>query len=142
MLHFFNCLQFPILERIAAGDMPSKSVASGAVSYITTGSPLPDGADAVVRIEDTQAVVADGHEVAVTILKGVQPGKNVRPIGSDIGVNEQVSGANEELTAAEIGLLAMVRMNTTQNDHDHASHTQSVRHETSVLVLLFISRDM
>jgi hypothetical protein len=104
-------LQFPVVERIAAGAMPAQALASGQVAYITTGSPVPDGADAIVKIEDTSSV--DGsdkleREVAVNILKAVKEGQNVRAIGSDIRPGEVLVDAHELVEAAEIGLLATV----------------------------------
>ncbi|KAK1931838.1 Molybdopterin biosynthesis protein CNX1 [Phytophthora citrophthora] len=100
---------FPVMERIAAGDMPASALKSGQVSYITTGSPVPDGADAVVKIEDTSSV-GDSEklekETAVNILKGVKAGQNIRPIGSDISPGEVLVDAHELVTAAELGLLA------------------------------------
>lgn len=106
-------------ERIAAGDVPEKAITAGTVAYITTGSPVPDGADAVVKIEDTEGVYSDGaqdasgspsrKEIAVKILKGVKVGQNIRDIGSDIMPGELLVGAHELVTSAEIGLLATVR---------------------------------
>ncbi|KAG7380662.1 hypothetical protein PHYBOEH_011345 [Phytophthora boehmeriae] len=66
---------FPVVERIAAGDMPMSALQPGQVSYITTGSPVPDGADAVVKIEDTSAVEKSENsitEAEVNILKDAE----------------------------------------------------------------------
>lgn len=110
--------EFPVHERIAAGDAPNKAIRSGEVAYITTGSPVPDGADAVVKIEDTEGVYSDDagddnggrkKEVAVKILKSVRAGQNIRAIGSDIQPGELLVDAHERVTSAEIGLLATVR---------------------------------
>ncbi|KAL3662742.1 hypothetical protein V7S43_012145 [Phytophthora oleae] len=100
---------FPVVERIAAGDMPASALKSGQVSYITTGSPVPEGADAVVKIEDTSSVEGSEKlekEAAVNILKGVKAGQNIRPIGSDISPGEVLVDAHELVSAAELGLLA------------------------------------
>jgi len=43
-----------IIEDIKAGDMPTRIVQAGQCSRIMTGAPLPQGADAVIRVEDTQ----------------------------------------------------------------------------------------
>lgn len=74
---------------------------------------MPAGADAVVKIEDTEGVYSDENdangaqkEVAVRILKGVRPGTNIRAIGSDIPPGELLVDAHELVTAAELGLLA------------------------------------
>src|SRR3990167_1156541 len=45
-----------IVEDIKAGDMPGKTLAAGQCARIMTGAPLPPGADAVIRVEDTQTI--------------------------------------------------------------------------------------
>src|SRR3989338_3790005 len=45
-----------IVEDIKAGDMPSRTLAAGQCARIMTGAPIPQGADAVIRVEDTEAV--------------------------------------------------------------------------------------
>jgi molybdopterin molybdotransferase len=45
-----------IIEDIKAGDMPRKTVQAGQCARIMTGAPVPQGADAVIRVEDTQLV--------------------------------------------------------------------------------------
>ena len=46
-----------IIEDIKAGDMPAKTVQAGQCARIMTGAPVPQGADAVIRVEDTQALI-------------------------------------------------------------------------------------
>ena len=48
-----------IIEDIKAGDMPTRILASGQCARIMTGAPLPQGADAVIRVEDTEEVSAE-----------------------------------------------------------------------------------
>ena len=48
-----------IVEDIKAGDMPSRTLAPRQCSRIMTGAPMPQGADAVIRVEDTEAVSAE-----------------------------------------------------------------------------------
>src|SRR5450756_875660 len=43
-----------IIEDIKAGDMPGKTVQAGGCARIMTGAPVPQGADAVIRVEDTE----------------------------------------------------------------------------------------
>ncbi|CAK4080941.1 unnamed protein product [Aphanomyces euteiches] len=101
--------EFPLLSRVAAGDAPGLSTKPGYLSYVTTGSPVPDGADAVVKIEDTEAVLNEaGQEVAIKILHAVTPGTSIRPIGYDIQQDEIVVEAGEAITPAVLGLLATV----------------------------------
>lgn len=105
--------QFPVIERVVAGGLPNNKLEPGQVVYITTGSPVPDGADAVVKIEDTSSVEGDARaassqEREVNILKAVKAGQNIRPVGSDIQPDEVLVNAHEVVTAAEIGLMATV----------------------------------
>ena len=80
---------------------------SGFISRITTGAPLPPGADAVVQVEDTELVESvDGEEGVVRILSSVEPGCDVRPVGVDIASGQEVLRRGERLGPAELGLLA------------------------------------
>ncbi len=84
-----------------AGYMADVQVTPGCVVRITTGAPLPPGADAVVMIEQTQE--RDG---LVEIQAAVPPLADVRPAGIDLAVGQQVLGAGQRLGPAELGLLA------------------------------------
>ena len=55
-----------VVEEVTAGQVASKTVASGQAIQIMTGAPMPDGADAVVRVEDTQTE-NNGDQVLVSI---------------------------------------------------------------------------
>ncbi len=80
---------------------------SGCVSRITTGAPLPRGADAVVQVEDTVLVEGEGDEEnVVRILVGVASGKDVRRVGVDIALGEELLPKGTVLGPPELGLLA------------------------------------
>lgn len=71
------------------------------------GGPVPQGADAVVQIEDTQLI--PGHDPArVNISRSAQPGEDVRQVGSDVRQGELVLPAGTHLGPAEMGILATV----------------------------------
>ncbi|CAM9122404.1 unnamed protein product [Pylaiella littoralis] len=104
-----------VVGRITAGvDPDSMEVSTGKCAYITTGSKLPKGADAVVRVEDTAAVDGEDStmfsaaEKSVRILRGVRTAQSVRPVGHDIVKGATVLRAGDIIRAAEIGLLATV----------------------------------
>ena len=84
------------------------------ITRITTGAPLPPGAKTVVMVEDTivRSTTADGkEEETVEILTDeLQPGENVRAIGSDARKGVIILYENTEITAVggEIGLLCSV----------------------------------
>ncbi|MFN8439270.1 MAG: gephyrin-like molybdotransferase Glp [Caldilineaceae bacterium] len=99
---------YPVLGDITAGRVVDFVVKPGSVAYITTGAPMPAGADAVVMVEETETLTSPHGERSVHIRSSVRSGQDVRPTGFDIGAGEQVLEAGARLGAAEIGLLATV----------------------------------
>ncbi len=99
---------YPVAGEVTAGHMTAMRVRSGTVAYITTGAPLPPGADAVVMVEETRDLPDDGGVHRVEILRRVQPGHEVRAVGVDVTRGQQVLTAGERVGATEIGLLATV----------------------------------
>ncbi|KAI9332381.1 hypothetical protein BDR26DRAFT_1010595 [Obelidium mucronatum] len=86
---------------------------SGTIARVTTGAMVPEGADAVVMVEDTELVdsSASGEEVNIRILKSaVQKNENIRAIGSDAAVGELIleNGSLVSAAGGEVGLLASV----------------------------------
>lgn len=94
-----------VIEDIKAGDMPSKTVQAGQCARIMTGAPLPQGADAVLRVEDTQAV-SDGR---VQINCSVKIGNDIRYRGESMRDGEVVLTAGTEIVPGVVGMLAMVK---------------------------------
>jgi len=99
---------------------PAFVVLPGTVARITTGAPVPEGADAVVMVEQTALVQTDtenpNEEGLVELRRGpadvIKHGDNVRQIGSDIALGERVLSKGDVLGAAEIGLLAAAGVQT------------------------------
>lgn len=89
-------------EDVAAGHVPTMSVIPGTATRIMTGAPMPDGADAVVKVEDTRV----DSEGSVTILVGVDEGTNLRKAGGDIGVGDVMVKAGVRLTSRHAASLA------------------------------------
>src|SRR3990167_4280523 len=94
-----------IIEDIKAGDMPSKTLASGQCARIMTGAPMPQGADAVIRVEDTEAL-ADNR---VQINQSVKPGNDIRRLGENMRNGEVVLSPGTAITPGVIGVLATVK---------------------------------
>ena len=103
-----------IVEDIRAGDMPTVTVQAGQCSRIMTGAPMPQGADAVIQVEDTQQVSSD----TVQIDKTVAIGNHVRSRGENMKLGEVVLPKDGEITPGVIGVLATVK----------ATHVQVYRH--------------
>ena len=90
-----------VIEEIPAGTIPEKRIGPGQAARIMTGAPLPEGADAVVRMEDTRK---DGGRVA--ILVEARQGQDIRLAGEDVQPGEKVISRGEVIRPAEVGMLA------------------------------------
>jgi molybdenum cofactor synthesis domain-containing protein len=88
----------------AAGYIDNLRIEAGTSARVTTGAPVPSGADAVVMVEQTET-----RNGQVDILTSdIQPGSNIRPIGQDIEVGQLVLAKGTGLGPAELGLLGTV----------------------------------
>ena len=94
-----------VIEDIKAGDMPQHTVQAGQCARIMTGAPLPQGADAVLRVEDTQ-MLADGR---VQIDVSVQARNDIRDRGESMRDGEVILPVGTSITPGVVGLLAMVK---------------------------------
>lgn len=81
-------------------------------SYINTGNPLPEGFDAVIKIEDVVPVKEEndlqnnnGEFRQLKIFKSVFPGLNVRNIGEDIVTHQLILTGNHKIRPVDIGAL-------------------------------------
>jgi molybdopterin molybdotransferase len=90
-----------LIGEVAAGHAPALPVGEGTAMRVMTGAPLPDGSDAVVRLEDTRL-----RDSTVEITVPVTVGSFVRHPGEDIRSGDQALPAGVALTPARIGLLA------------------------------------
>jgi len=93
-----------VIADIAADADPDVPVTAGTAARIMTGGRVPDGADAVVQVELTDA----GSE-RVQILRSVSAGTNIRRRGEDMRRGEVVLHAGTVIAPGELGVLATVR---------------------------------
>ncbi|KAI3895541.1 hypothetical protein MKW92_027463 [Papaver armeniacum] len=102
--------EYPVITESRAGnDGVGVTVTPQTVAYVTTGGPIPDGADAVVQVEDTEEVKdASGESKHVRILVQARQGQDIRPVGCDIEKGAIVLKSGELIGTSEIGLLATV----------------------------------
>jgi molybdopterin molybdotransferase len=90
-----------IVGELPAGQAPTVPVGTGEAIRIMTGAPVPDGADAIVMVEDTSA---DGDVVAVR--KAARPGDHIRLAGGDLAVGDPAIAAGSVLGPAHLGVVA------------------------------------
>ncbi|MFO8057945.1 MAG: molybdopterin molybdotransferase MoeA [bacterium] len=95
-------VRLEVLEDLPAGKTSGLKLKSGQAVRIMTGAPLPAGADAVVKVEDTRGEAAG----FVDIAKEVRPGDNSGRAGEDVQKGRTVLSAGTRVSAAVMGMLA------------------------------------
>lgn len=88
-------------EDIPAGRIPKSTVNPGLCMPIMTGAPLPEGADSVVKKEDTSR-----DTVSIMVFREIEKGENVRYRGEDIKNGSTVFKKGDRINPATIGVLA------------------------------------
>ena len=90
------------VETVYTGQLPTKRLSTGECTEIATGAPLPDGADAVVMVEETEK----GSDGEIRIFTPVYPRQHVGRRGADIAAGQSVLAAGDLLNPSRIGALA------------------------------------
>jgi molybdopterin molybdotransferase len=109
-----------VVADIPAGSFPSVSLAPGEAARIMTGAPMPEGADAVVPVENTNFDSRDAGTEApelVDIQKAAGLGENVRQRGMDLHAGDIVLTAGRQLKPQDLGLLAMLGVSSVTVYH-------------------------
>ena len=94
------------------GQVSAITVGDGECLEISTGAPMPDGADAVVMVEETE--IASGEDVQIRILAEVRPQQNVGRRGADIEPGQVVVSAGQTLNSSRAGALAALGTSTVR----------------------------
>jgi molybdopterin molybdotransferase len=90
-----------VVGTIAAGDSARKPIKRGEAMRIMTGAPVPDGADSVIRKEDT-----DGGVEKVEVRDARDVWKNIRPAGEDFQRGDVLAKRGTPIKPALLGVLA------------------------------------
>jgi molybdenum cofactor synthesis domain-containing protein len=97
------------IEQVFTGQVPARRVTSGTCTEVATGAPMPEGADAVVMVEETRAATASddpGEEPVIVFLTDAKAGQNIGRQGQDIRSGDTVLVPGVELNASRLGALA------------------------------------
>lgn len=86
---------------VAAGGRNDLRVEPGTTIQVLTGAKIPPGADAVVSEEFTRA---DGEDILIKIF--AEPGRNILPRGSDVGLGKRIAHRGQRLNPGMVGMLA------------------------------------
>lgn len=97
-------IELRVVGTVAAGAVATVALKAGEAIRIMTGAPIPNGADAVVMVEDSQTV----GEENVRLTKVAAPNQAIREEGSDVSRGDKVFSAGSVLNAAGAGVLASV----------------------------------
>ena len=90
-----------VIETVYTGETPTKTVASGQCAEIATGAPMPDGANAVVMVEETERA-----DTQVRVFTPVYPKQHVGRRGADMKSGDVAVARGMLLTPARVGALA------------------------------------
>ncbi len=111
-------VRLTVVGSVAAGYVAGVGVEPGTAIRIMTGAPLPDGADAVVPLEDTgdadrpREARLEAPSPTVEVRRAVKPRDNVRPAGEDVRRGERVLEPGRRIRPQEIGVLASLGRET------------------------------
>ena len=94
---------FGASDRTPASFRVADSVGPGQAVRVHTGSELPEGANAVVKVESTERSGDD-----VTVFEAVPEGNNVAPVGEDVAADQPLFDAGHRLRPSDLGLLKAV----------------------------------
>ena len=100
-----------VVADIPAGSTPTVSITSGQAARIMTGAHMPDGADTVIPVENTdfnERSPGTPLPETVSIEKTLKSGDNVRPRGTDVHAGDIVLKKGNSLKPQDVGLLAML----------------------------------
>ena len=105
-------VEMVVVGEIAAGIAADRPVGSGEVIRIMTGAPMPNGADAVVMVEDSERLgIGDDGLERVRLSATVSAGAAVRRAGDDVRAGDQIFSAGIAITPAIQAVLASVNAN-------------------------------
>ena len=103
-------VRLKVVDELPAGKAPTVPVGPGEAIRIMTGAPAPEGADAIVMVEDT--AVEAGDRDLVVIRREARSGDHIRPAGGDLAVGDAAIPAGSVLGPAHLGVITSLGHST------------------------------
>jgi molybdopterin molybdotransferase len=103
-----------VIDTVVAGSISKTKVEPGTAIKIMTGAPIPKGADAIVKFEDTDQSGREKDSSEIGILTEVTPGQDVRRSGEDVAKDSPVLKKGTLVRPAEVGILASLGRSTVK----------------------------
>jgi len=95
-----------VVGKLFQSDYPtSLEISREEAVYVSCGAPIPRGADAVIRVEETRL-----HEGRIEIRRAVKVGEGIIPAGDDVKKGSLILRKGHVLRPQDVGLLAAVQM--------------------------------
>lgn len=98
--------KFEVVETIAAGSWPEKTITTGAAARIMTGAPMPPGADAVVMIEQTKLEQSEGKTFVTIDVRDLPVGHFTMAKANNFCKGQVLFQAGHTVAPTHVGLLA------------------------------------
>ncbi len=99
----YNPIPLEVVGTSMPGTVPDDRVTRGHCVTIVTGAPMPDGADAVLMVENT---IGSGDRIEATAP--VPIGRNVGRVGEDVTVGESILNSGRILLPQDVGILSAI----------------------------------
>jgi len=101
-----------VIDTVPAGSISSREVTRGTAIRIMTGAPVPQGADSVIRFEDTDESLRNKDSVEIGVLREVLAGEKIRKAGEDIVKGSLILSKGTVIKPAHIGVFASLGRET------------------------------
>ncbi len=111
-----NPKRLKVIDFLEAGSFTDKTVEPGTTVEISTGAPVPDGANAVVMVEfaNRQSDNPDLASDEIEILTSVTPSQDIGKKGSDVQAGQVILEKNKLLNPPKIGVIAAQGIDTVE----------------------------
>ncbi len=111
-----NPKRLKVIDFLEAGSFTDKTVELGTTVEISTGAPVPDGANAIVMVEfaNRQSDNPDLASDEIEILTSVTPSQDIGKKGSDVQAGQVILEKNKLLNPPKIGVIAAQGIDTVE----------------------------
>lgn len=103
-------IRLSVIMDIPAGSAPTDTLLNGQAARIMTGAPVPDGADAIIPVENTDGTWSGENNTPlathVKIYAAAKLGDNIRLVGENVAVGQRVLSSGRVLQPQDLGILA------------------------------------
>jgi molybdopterin molybdotransferase len=103
-------VEFKVVGKLFPADYPTEvKVGSDEAVYVACGAPIPKGASAAIKVEETRLI---GDKIL--IMREIKEDEGIIPLGDDVKQGELILKRGRILRPQDVGLLAQVGLTTTE----------------------------